>query len=264
MKLPITTIDAFTQKPFSGNPAAVCLLDDKLSSDQMQMIATEMNLSETAFVIGPKEEGGFGLRWFTPAVEVELCGHATLAASYWMVDSGRVKPGETIHFQTRSGELRVKTDGDWMEMDFPLISTVTEKHHFFRENFFGFPIKSAAKLKSNWIIELENAEAVELCSPDFSIVKMHSEEGIIITAEGKGSFDIYSRYFAPNLGINEDPVTGFAHCALVDFWFHRNGENKLKAYQASRRGGELHLEKRGNRVIIRGQAVKVLSGEIEF
>ncbi|RAI93998.1 PhzF family phenazine biosynthesis protein [Algoriphagus yeomjeoni] len=264
MKLSIVTIDAFTKKPFSGNPAAVCLLENELTADQMQMIAIEMNLSETAFISRTTHDDSFGLRWFTPAAEVDLCGHATLASAYWMVESGLVNPGDIIRFQTRSGELRVKSDGEWMEMDFPLLPTQKETHPFFEKDFFGFPIKSTAKLRSNWIIELENAEALESCSPDFTLVKKHSEEGIIITAAGRNSFDIYSRYFAPNLGIDEDPVTGFAHCALMDFWFQRNGKNKLKAYQASRRGGELHLEKRGNRVIIRGQAVKVLSGEIEF
>ncbi|WP_425638535.1 PhzF family phenazine biosynthesis protein [Algoriphagus yeomjeoni] len=264
MKLPIVTIDAFTKKPFSGNPAAVCLLENELSSDQMQMIAIEMNLSETAFVSRTAEDDSFGLRWFTPAAEVDLCGHATLASAYWMVESGLVKAGKIIRFQTRSGELRVKSDGDWMEMDFPLLPTQIETHPVFKKDFFGFPIKSAAKLRSNWIIELENAEAVESCSPDFTLVKKHSEEGIIITASGKDSFDIYSRYFAPNLGIDEDPVTGFAHCALMDFWFQGIGKISLKGYQASKRGGVLYLEKREDRVILRGQAVKVLSGEIEF
>lgn len=264
MKLAITTVDAFTNKAFSGNPAAVCLLDQELSSDQMQTIAMEMNLSETAFVTRTSEADSFGLRWFTPTVEIDLCGHATLASAFWMVASGWAKPGETIRFQTLSGELLVKSDGDWMEMNFPLIPTTREKHPFFKDEFFGAKITNAASLKKNWIIELEHADAIEACSPDFTLVKEHSEEGIIITAQGKGKFDIYSRFFGPNVGIDEDPVTGFAHCALMDYWFQRSGKSKLKAYQASRRGGELHLEKKDDRVIIRGQAVKVMSGEIEF
>jgi len=224
----------------------------------------EINLSETAFVQRTVESDLFSLRWFTPTVEIDLCGHATLASAFLMVNSGWAKPGETIRFQTLSGELSVKSDGEWIEMDFPLISTSVDKHPFFGDDFFGSKITDTAKLKKNWIFELEDARAIESCKPDFSVVKKYSEEGIIITSPGEGSFDIYSRYFGPNIGIDEDPVTGFAHCALMDYWFQRSGKIKIKAYQASRRGGELHLEKRADRVILRGQAVKVLTGEIEF
>ena len=264
MKLALTIIDAFTNTAFSGNPAAVCLLEQELSTGQMQTIAMEMNLSETAFVRRTIEADSFGLRWFTPTVEIDLCGHATLASAFWMVKAGWAKAGEMIRFQTLSGELRVKSDGEWIEMDFPLIPTSFDEHPFFTKDFFGSKITRAAQLKKNWIIELENAEELESCAPDFSLVKKHSEEGIIITAPGKRSFDIYSRFFGPNVGIEEDPVTGFAHCALMDYWFKRSGKNTLKAYQASNRGGILYLERRNDRVIIRGQAVKVLSGEIEF
>ncbi|MEB2786772.1 PhzF family phenazine biosynthesis protein [Algoriphagus persicinus] len=263
MKLAITTVDAFTNKAFSGNPAAVCLLDQELTQVQMQTIAMEMNLSETAYVKRTSEPDAFSLRWFTPTVEIDLCGHATLASAFWMVNSGWAKPNETIRFQTRSGELVVKSDGEWIEMDFPLIPTVLERHPFFDGDFFGAKIIHSAKLKKNWIVELEDASAVESCDPDFSLVKKHSEEGIIIAAVGKGTFDIYSRFFGPNVGIDEDPVTGFAHCALMDYWF-QSGQSKLKAYQASKRGGELYLEKREDRVLIKGQAVKVFSGEMEF
>ncbi|WP_192350046.1 PhzF family phenazine biosynthesis protein [Algoriphagus sp. Y33] len=264
MKLAITTVDAFTDKVFSGNPAAVCLLDQELSDVQMQAIAMEMNLSETAFVKKTSGPHSYNLRWFTPTVEIDLCGHATLASAFWMVKSGWAKPGDMIRFQTRSGELLVKSNGDWIEMDFPLIPTVAERHPFFEGDFFGAKIHYSAKLKRNWIFELQDANAIESCEPDFSVVKKYSEEGIIITAAGKGSFDIYSRFFGPNVGIDEDPVTGFAHCALMDYWFQRSGKSKLKAFQASKRGGELHLEKREERVMIRGKAVKVLAGEIEF
>lgn len=264
MKLAITTIDAFTTKAFSGNPAAICLVDQELSGVQMQSIAMEINLSETAFVKRNVETDSFSLRWFTPTVEIDLCGHATLASAFVMEKSGWAKSGETIRFQTRSGDLLVKSDGEWIEMDFPLISTFEKEHPFFGNDFFGTKITRTAKLKGNWIFELEDASAVETCEPDFALVKNHSEEGIIITAPGKNSFDIYSRYFGPNIGIDEDPVTGFAHCALMDYWYKGSGKSKLRAFQASKRGGEIHLEKREDRVIIRGQAVKVLSGEIEF
>ena len=264
MKLAITTVDAFTNKAFSGNPAAICLLNDELSDDQMQTIAMEMNLSETAFVERTAEPDSFSLRWFTPSLEIDLCGHATLASAFWMVKSDWVQAGSMIRFQTRSGELRVKSDGDWIEMEFPLIPTTKDNHPFFKEDFFGLKIINSAKLKKNWIFELENADAIEACIPDFAEVKKHSEEGIIITAVGIGQFDIYSRFFGPNVGIDEDPVTGFAHCALMDYWHQKSGKNRISAYQASKRGGELYLEKREDRVIIRGQAVKVLSGVIEL
>ncbi|MEP0711163.1 PhzF family phenazine biosynthesis isomerase [Algoriphagus sp.] len=264
MKLSITTLDSFTKTPFSGNPAAVCLLDQELTPEQMQAVATEMNLSETAFVARTEESDSFSLRWFTPLLEVDLCGHATLASVFWMVKAGWAQPNETIRFQTRSGELRVKSDGDWVEMDFPIIPTERAKHPFFEKDFFGAKIIQAAKLKRNWIVELANAAEVKFCVPDFALVKKHSEEGMIITAAGDDDYDIVSRYFGPGVGIDEDPVTGFAHCALMDYWFQRSGKTNLKAYQASQRGGELYLERRENRVIIRGQAVKVMSGEMEF
>lgn len=264
MKLNIATVDAFTDKVFSGNPAAICLLENNLSGEQMQEIAMEMNLSETAFVERTSEPGNFGLRWFTPTLEIDLCGHATLASAFWMLKSGWANPGEIIRFQTRSGELSVKSDGEWLEMDFPLIPTYSEKHPFFGDEFLGYKIVHSSQLRRNWIFELENFLDVEGLIPDFGLIAENSEEGIIITAPGKEPFDIYSRFFGPNVGVPEDPVTGFAHCALMDYWYQRTGKFELKAYQASRRGGILHLEKHDDRVILRGQAVSVLNGYIEF
>ena len=262
MNIPISIIDAFTNKAFGGNPAAVCLLEEKLTTDQMQTIAMEMNLSETAFVERTEEAGNFGLRWFTPTLEIDLCGHATLASSFHMLHSGWANPGESIRFQTRSGELKVKSDGDWLEMDFPLIPTFEEPHPYFKSDFFGKKILKISQLRKNWIIELESYEDVVSVAPDFPTIAAHSEEGIIVTAVGKEPFDIYSRFFGPNVGINEDPVTGFAHCALMDYWYQRTGKFSLKAFQASKRGGILHLEKHDDRVLLRGQAVHVLSGAL--
>ncbi|MBB6328116.1 PhzF family phenazine biosynthesis protein [Algoriphagus iocasae] len=264
MKLPIAIVDAFTNKPFGGNPAAVCLLNEPLTAEQMQTIAMEMNLSETAFVEKTDEMGVFGLRWFTPTLEIDLCGHATLASAFQMMHAGCAIPGDTIRFMTRSGELRVKGDGEWIEMDFPLLPTFTEPHPYFKEDFFGKKIVAISELRKNWIIELEDHEAVESVSPDFQVIAAQSEEGIIVTAKGKEPFDIYSRFFGPNVGINEDPVTGFAHCALMDYWYQKTGKFSLKAYQASKRGGILHLEKHDDRVIIKGQAVQVLSGNLDI
>ncbi|EAZ82713.1 PhzF family phenazine biosynthesis protein [Algoriphagus machipongonensis] len=264
MKLPISIIDAFTNKAFSGNPAAVCLLKESIPDEQMQTIAMEMNLSETAFVEKTKDTGYFGLRWFTPTLEIDLCGHATLASSFHMLQSGWATPGDTIHFQTKSGELRVKSDGEWLEMDFPLIPTFEEEHPYFKDDFFGEKVIQISQLRKNWIIELEDFEAVTRVIPDLPTIAANSEEGIIITAKGKEPFDIYSRFFGPNVGVDEDPVTGFAHCALMDYWYQKTGKFKIKAFQASKRGGVLHLEKHDDRVILRGQAVHVLEGTIDF
>jgi PhzF family phenazine biosynthesis protein len=264
MNLPIAFVDAFTNKPFQGNPSAVCLLEEEISSEQMQKIAMEMNLSETAFVEKTDESDLFNLRWFTPLLEIDLCGHATLASAFHMLNSGWSKPGDTIRFNTKSGELRVKGEGQWLEMDFPLIPTYAEEHPYFKNDFFGKKIINISELKKNWIIELEDFEAVETVKPDFKVISDNSEEGIIITAKGKEPFDIYSRFFGPNVGVNEDPVTGFAHCALMDYWYQKTGKFSLKAFQASKRGGILHLEKHDDRVMIKGQAVYVLTGSLNF
>jgi PhzF family phenazine biosynthesis protein len=264
MTIPIAIIDAFTDKPFSGNPAAVCLLDQPLSKDQMQSIAMEMNLSETAFVERTPEQDVFSLRWFTPSVEIDLCGHATLASGYWMNESGWASGLEMIRFQTRSGELRVKKSDDQICMDFPLIPTLTDTHPHFAGEFFGNQIVQAAQLGKTWIFELESEKAVRECVPNFAEIADNSELGIAITAPGDGEFDMVSRFFGPNVGINEDPVTGFVHCALVDYWNQKTGKTQFKAFQASNRGGTLLLEKHDDRVFISGSAVKVLVGRMDI
>jgi predicted PhzF superfamily epimerase YddE/YHI9 len=262
MKIQIAVIDAFTAKSFAGNPAAVCLLDTALTSAQMQSIAMEMNLSETAFVQRTSKPGYFSLRWFTPTLEIDLCGHATLASSFWMLQSGWAQAGETIHFDTRSGELRVRSEGAWLIMDFPLIPTFIDSHPYFSSQLFGHTIVQAAQLRKNWIFELESEKAVRELIPDFAEIARNSEEGFIITAKGEGEYDIVSRFFGPNVGVPEDPVTGFAHCALMDYWNQKVGMTQIKAYQASKRGGELFLEKHDDRVAIKGRAVAVLEGNI--
>ena len=259
-QIAIAILDSFASKPFSGNPAGVCLLENSISQELMQQIAMEMNLSETAFVERTADPRVFSLRWFTPAVEVDLCGHATLASASWMFHEGWVKPEDTIHFQTRSGTLLVTKNEEGVCMDFPLIRTTVDTHPVHVQTLFGATIKQAARLRGNWIFELENELAVRKLMPDFGVIAATSEEGFIVTAAGSNDFDIVSRYFGPNLGIPEDPVTGFAHCALVDYWYQKTGKTKFKAYQASARGGTLYLEIQGDRVLIQGQAVKVLVG----
>ncbi len=261
-KLAIAVLDSFTDKPFSGNPAAVCLLDSSLSKEQMQAIAMEMNLSETAFVEKTKEEGSFSLRWFTPLLEIDLCGHATLASAFWMYSQGWAKEGDEIKFQTRSGVLSVTKQADLVCMNFPLIPTQVATHPAFPMEIFGSKVIQAAQLRKNWIFELSDEEAVRCFQPDFAQIAANSEEGFIITAAGKGDFDLVSRFFGPNVGVPEDPVTGFAHCALVDYWYKKTGKTSFKAYQASARGGTLYLEIEGDRVLIRGKAIEVLVGTI--
>ncbi len=264
MNIPIAIIDAFTSKAFSGNPAAVCLLHATLTEQEMQSIAMEMNLSETAFVRGTPEHGVFSLRWFTPTVEIDLCGHATLASAYWMIESGWAADLAMIRFQTRSGELRVKNREGRLTMDFPLIPTFFDTHPRFSSELFGNKILHAAQLKNNWIFELESEQAVREFIPDFGEIAENSELGFIVTAQGAGEYDMVSRFFGPNVGVPEDPVTGFAHCALVDYWNQKTGKTQFKAFQASQRGGELLLEKHDDRVLISGNAVKVLVGTLEL
>ncbi|WP_296697846.1 PhzF family phenazine biosynthesis protein [Algoriphagus sp.] len=264
MKIPIAIIDAFTNKAFGGNPAAVCLLERPISTDQMQRIAMEMNLSETAFVEKTAEPDVFTLRWFTPLLEIDLCGHATLASAFHMLHSGWALPDSTIRFNTKSGELRVKGFEEWLQMDFPLIPTYKEEHPYFKDEFFGEKIVGISELRKNWIIELEDYKAVESVKPNFMVISDNSEEGIIITAKGKEPYDIYSRFFGPNVGVNEDPVTGFAHCALMDYWYQKTGKFSLKAFQASSRGGIINIEKHDDRVLLKGQAVHVLLGELSL
>ncbi len=264
MKISIATVDSFTNKAFSGNPAGVVLMEDELSSDQMQSIAMEMNLSETAFVQRTEKPDYFNLRWFTPTLEIDLCGHATLASAFWMLKSGWSEEGRSMHFSTLSGELIVKSIGDHLEMNFPLIPTTRGIHPHFSDSFMGKEVVSSAELKKNWILELNSADDVKECEPDFMEIAKHSEEGIIITSKGTDGYDICSRFFGPNVGVPEDPVTGFAHCALMDYWNKRTGKSMLKAYQASKRGGEMEIEKLEDRVLIRGNAVAVMQGIMEF
>lgn len=263
-RIPITVVDAFTKKAFGGNPAGVCLLEEELPKELMQQIASEMNLSETAFVLRTSNPGEFNLRWFTPTLEIDLCGHATLASSFWMLRSGWVNPGELMRFKTRSGELRVRADAQGITMDFPLLPTYLDVHPKFSIEFFGKKVIQAAQLRKNWILELESEDDVRTVIPDFGIIAENSEEGIIITAAGTGEFDIVSRFFGPNVGVPEDPVTGFAHCALMDYWNQKTGKIHLKAYQASRRGGSLEIEKHDDRVFLKGNAVEVLTGTIQL
>src|SRR5258707_934162 len=227
MTLPIVQVDAFTSQPFLGNPAAVCVLPEDRDPSWMQKVAREMNLSETVFL--RERPDGFGLRWFTPAVEVELCGHATLAAAHVLWETGRLEPGATARFHTRSGLLTAVRRGDWSELDFP-----------------ATPNDPAEAPR----------DAVRNLRPDFTRLGAVEARGIIVTSRSATpDRDFVSRFFAPASGVNEDPVTGSAHCALAPFWSQRLKKNNFVAHQISQRGGVLRIQLDGRRVRLRGQAL---------
>lgn len=260
MTIPIYQVDAFTIGPFSGNPAAVCPLDAWLDDDTMQGIAAEKNLSETAFIVA--SETGYELRWFTPAIEVDLCGHATLAAGYIVLN--HLRPDlDSISFDTVSGQLTVNRVGDWLSMDFPArpptSATVTQA----LSDALG-QAPSEVHVSRDILAVYEDEASVRRLSPDQAKLRGLDEGlGVIVTARG-GAVDFVSRFFVPKAGIAEDPVTGSAHCTLVPFWAERLGRSRLVAHQVSSRGGELHCEHRGDRVIISGQCTLFLTGSIHL
>jgi PhzF family phenazine biosynthesis protein len=261
MKIPLFQIDAFTSEPFKGNPAAVCLLNEKIPDTRMQKIALEMNLSETAFLL--KENGGYRLRWFTPVTEVDLCGHATLASSYLLFQKGLVSGDHLICFYTRSGELQAMMADGWVTLNFPAFE---EKPYIetdkLREALGVNPVE-IVKSGENVIMELGTSEEVRNLKPDFIKLMDISLHGVAVTARSDLSeFDFISRYFAPWVGIDEDPVTGSAHACLGPYWSKRLKKKKMIAYQASARGGVVKVEIQGNRVLLGGQAVLIFEGEL--
>lgn len=255
-------VDAFTQTKFGGNPAGVCIVDQPLSDTQMQAIAAEMNLAETAFV--QLEVPVNKLRWFTPTVEVELCGHATLSTAHILYEQGYLDKESPIRFQTASGILTTSLENGVISMDFPAIpSEDVPVPAIFRE-IFGGNIIAAAEVPKDFVLQLESEQEVRQAAPQMDLLKKHFRKGMIITARSSGSpYDFVSRYFAPHIGIDEDPVTGYAHCVLTPFWHKRLHKEHFKAYQASRRGGELALQLKGERVVLKGHAVTVFATDIE-
>ena len=260
--IPLWLIDAFTDKPFAGNPAAVCLLAREVPSDWMQAVAAEMNLSETAFV--RRADGHFELRWFTPTVEVDLCGHATLAAAHTLWSAGVAGDGDAIEFQTRSGSLICTREGDWIAMDFPALPVEASAPHEGLLEAIGIASpRFVGRTRFDALIEVASADEVLSLEPDFRKLAAVPTRGVIVTAASDETrYDFVSRFFAPAAGIDEDPVTGSAHCSLAPYWSARLGKLDLIAYQASRRGGDLKLSLRGGRLRIAGQAVTVVRGEL--
>lgn len=252
-------IDAFTDRPFAGNPAAVCLLDDERDAEWMQAVAAEMNLSETAFV--RPLDNGFELRWFTPTVEVELCGHATLASAHALWTENVVKPDSEIQFHTRSGELTCARRGIFIELDFPATPVTPAEPSGDLCEALGIGPSWQGKSRYDGLVLLQSEEALRALRPDFQKLRMLPSRGIIATSTSNNPrFDFVSRFFAPNAGVDEDPVTGSAHCALGPFWSERLGKAEMTAYQASARGGVVHVRVAGDRVFLDGQAVTVLKG----
>ncbi len=254
-------VDAFTSKPFRGNPAAVCLLEAAMPDSWLQEVAAEMNLSETAFLL--PEDDCFRLRWLTPAVEVDLCGHATLASAHVLWEEAIVPRDRSIHFHTRSGELGARMADGLIWLDMPARSA--------RAADLPPAVRQAIGVSPSWqgvadhdlFVELATAREVRELTPDMTILRRVVDHGLIVTATSEEPrLDFVSRYFAPGVGIDEDPVTGSAHCALAPYWAVRTGKARMEAFQASRRGGELTVEVRGDRVAIGGRAVTVLNGKL--
>lgn len=242
----LSVVDAFTDRPFSGNPAAVAILDEFPADERMQLVAREMNLSETAFVVGGTD-GEHHLRWFTPTTEVDLCGHATLAAAHVL--------GTSTVFHTRSGQLACQVRRGWVEMDFP-VWTPVEARLPALPGGLATPVW-AGIAGDDWLIELPSATAVVELRPDQAGIAALGRRALIVTARADPGteVDVVSRVFGPNVGIPEDPVTGSAHCALAAFWTPRLGRDKLVGYQASARGGTVRMQLKGDRVVLAGQAI---------
>lgn len=261
MGIKIFQVDAFTSVPFRGNPAAVCVLTGPAEDAWMKDVAQEMNLSETAFLL--KRADGYGLRWFTPAVEVELCGHATLASAHVLWETGCLRPGETARFHTLSGELSAVRKDGWIVLDFPAepdkgIVPPPE----LAAALGGVEPLYVGKNRFDYLVELSDEQTVRGLKPDLGLIRKLPARGVIVTAASGPPYDFVSRFFAPACGIDEDPVTGSAHCCLAPYWARKLGKKEFTAYQASERGGVVRVGLKDGRALISGQAVTVLKGEL--
>jgi PhzF family phenazine biosynthesis protein len=254
-------VDAFVDGPFTGNPAGVCLLETPKTTAWMQAVAAELCLSETSFLV--PGGGAFGLRWFTPAVEVDLCGHGTLAAAHALWESGRLVQGAPAAFDTRSGRLTARRVADRIELDFPATPVTSGTAPTGLAAALGATPVFTGQSVHDWFVELASDEEVRRLAPDLMALKRLGKRGVIVTArDASGGYDFVSRFFAPAAGINEDPVTGSAHCCLGPYWAEKLGRTSLRAYQASPRGGVLLVDVRGERVALSGKACTVLRGEL--
>jgi PhzF family phenazine biosynthesis protein len=254
MKTTLHTVDAFTHRPFAGNPAAVCVLEAPRDDEWMKHVAREMNLSETAFL--HPMEGGWSLRWFTPAVEVKLCGHATLASAFTLWETGALKPEAEARFHTLSGWLTCRHEGDWIAMDFPAKPAEACAPLHGLDAALGCDVASTSCHEVDYLVEVADEAVLRALKPNMAALTKLPLRGVIATCRSASpEFDFVSRFFAPAAGVSEDPVTGSAHCVLGPHWAGRLGKAEMTAFQASERGGVVKLRMRGDRVILRGQAV---------
>lgn len=257
----ITQVDAFTDKPFAGNPAAVCILGRPADEAWMKDVAREMNLSETAFL--SRRDGDYDLRWFTPTVEVPLCGHATLASAHVLWEEGHLKPEAQARFHTKSGLLTAERRSDWIEMDFPALGEVPVSAPPGLVEALGAQAQYVGRNKLDYLVELASETAVRELRPDYTHLRQIPVRGVIVTSRASSAgLDFVSRFFAPASGVDEDPVTGSAHCCLAPYWSKKLAKSQLIAYQASPRGGLVRMRVAGERVKLAGQAVTVLRGEL--
>jgi len=258
---PFTQVNAFTDRPFAGNPAAVCLLPSARDAEWMQLVAREMNLAETAFLV--REGGDFQLRWFTPTVEVDLCGHATLASAHALWEGGHLGPREAGRFQTRSGLLTAERRDGLIWLDFPSTPPTPAEAPADLRDGLRAPFRYVGRTPFDYLVEVDGEAAVRALAPDLAAVARLPVRGVIVTGRGETpEYDFVSRFFAPAAGVPEDPVTGSAHCALAPYWAAKLGRSTLVGYQASVRGGIVRLQVTGDRVQLGGHAVTVMRGEL--
>lgn len=272
MSVDLAVVDAFTDVPFAGNPAGVCVLDRPPRERWMERVARELNLSETAFLIPGHAPGCFGMRWFTPTVEVDLCGHATLAAAHILWLDGYAASDQRLHFETRAGRLSAWRADDSILLDFPALETEPADSPSGLIEALGVDsscVSDVARSRYDWLVVLSDAERVRGLSPDMTRLAAVEARGMIVTARAdslgeSGRYHFVSRFFAPRAGVPEDPVTGSAHCVLGPYWARILGVTELVGYQASARGGSVGVRVAGKRVHLRGRAVVTLRSTLLF
>lgn len=262
MPIRIVQVDAFTDRPFAGNPAAVCVLQEPKPEQWLRDVAREMNLSETAFLT--PVSGDYNLRWLTPAIEVDLCGHATVASAHVLWQDRHLPEGTQARFHTRSGLLTADRRGEWIELNFPAkLAAACEPPAELLPALGVAQAKYVGKNAFDYLVEVDSEETLRALDPDHGTLRKIPVRGVIVTARAStAGFDFVSRFFAPGSGIDEDPVTGSAHTALGPYWSKPLGKTEFTAYQASARGGVVKVRLEGDRVILGGQAVTVMTGEL--
>lgn len=260
----IYQVDAFTNIQFKGNPAAICFSEKEYDDSILQNIAMEMNLSETAF-IKKISDNEFNLRWFTPETEVSLCGHATLASAHILWENKLVEEDKEIFFNTLSGILIAKKKGEWIELDFPKGKLKKSEGDIFLLNTFSISPQNIYEDDIVYLLEFNNEEEISLLKPDFNILKKARKEEIIVTSKSNNlNYDFVSRFFGPAIGVDEDPVTGSAHCYLAPYWIGKLNKDEVLGFQVSRRTGYVKCKLNGDRVIIQGKAKTILSGKLQM